>query len=252
MNRNGQKNRRLYISISLLVFLMLNLYFLDAEARSKRRHKRAKLNIVVNQILKLDGVLTRNGQPAPEFSGVKDGDVLETGERSVAIIRIPGLGLFRMGPQTKFRMTKFQGRDLTRLELLSGNLTVLFKRLGDHEMILPRGLIIPQGANFLASTNGKEVDDVVLCAGKIKVKAFNAADEEEKVEQVKKKPTATPAPSPSPSPAEGLITELVLTSSGDVKHVQFVDEGIQTKVSGEAKNCDTKLITDLESLYGLP
>ncbi|MDZ4676472.1 MAG: hypothetical protein SGI74_03095 [Oligoflexia bacterium] len=264
------------LSTTVFAFLIFNLFSVDAEARKK---KRSKLNIVVNQILKLDGTLTRNGEPAPEFSGVKDGDLLETGERSVAIIKIPGLGLFRMGSQTKFRMTKFQGRDLTRLELIGGDITVLFKRLGDHEMILPRGVIEPLGASFKASTDAKEIDNVVLCSGKLKLKAFTKAEENERAAEANPKPkgkkssltkinqtaiigmpvvaapvvtTASATPAPTDTPSDKLPTEITLTLESESKYVQLVDQGLEIKPKGEIISCNQKLMADLESLYGLP
>ena len=98
----------------LIVFICVSFFQVEAHAKKKKKFKGI---IIVNQILKLSGTISVNGNPTPEYSGFKEGDTLETGEKSFAVLRIPGLAIYRLGPQTKIKLTKFSNRDNSKFEL---------------------------------------------------------------------------------------------------------------------------------------
>jgi hypothetical protein len=255
------------ILICISVFLLFNG---DAEAR---RHRKFKGVVIVNQILKLDGTITKNGVDVPEYSGVKQGDVLETGEKSQAVIRIPGLGIFRMGPKTKFILTQFNNRDSSRFSLQNGGLLALFRRFGDHEVILNQGVIKLQGTTFYAiSPAGGKIDQVCLCQGKIKVVANESEDAEPTAEPtapkgtplfkaslsaevkpgiVKVEPTAVPTAAPTALPTNPRALEIV--SNGEHRQCEISQDGIVMKDKSTLIDLhpDSE-IKELESLYALP
>lgn len=237
-----------------------------------RRKKKFKTPVIVNQILRLTGTMTINGDPTHEFGGVKEGDVLETGGNSWSIFRIPGLGIYYLGADTKVKLTKFSGRDVTKFELLKGNLLCIYKRLGTHEVHADDAVVIPAGNapsnTFWVSEQDKDAA-VFLWDGKI---------------QIQSRETHTaPAPpivaSPTPSISKAQITEsnvpvdskvdpvkpvekietptfvhdmTIFTKNSWLKYLVTKDEGVKEKGELKIPPPDTKTISDMESLYALP
>jgi hypothetical protein len=162
----------------ILALMMVPLFQSPALARRKRKFKGV---IIVNQVLKLDGTMTLNGHPAPEFSGVKEGDVIETGEKSFAIIRIVGLGIFRMGPLARLKLKSFHNRDESKFELEGGEVLSLFKRPGSHEMDMPHSKLNLHQSVFIARVGNGDGDEVQLIDGRIVVKDLLAKKDREAV-----------------------------------------------------------------------
>jgi hypothetical protein len=232
------------------------LFSFAAEAR---RHKKFKGVIIVNQILKLDGHVTRNGVDAPEYSGVKQGDILETPEKSAAVIRIPGLAILRMGSNTKLKLTQFNDRNEARFELLSGELLALFRRVGTHEVKLPKSTIKLHGTTFIVAIKDSKTEELRLDDGKIEVALRNppAAEKPTPPPTPTPEPTAVPtpvasplfhaslsapatptpaatpkivaSPTPTPSPTAGLPTEVTMTATTDPQFCEILDSGINLK-----------------------
>ncbi len=260
---------------TIFVFALIELFILllDVSPAEARKHHKFKGVIIVNQILKLSGTITNNGTAAPEFSGVKEGDVLETGDKSSAVIRVPGLAIYRLGEKTKVRLTKFANRDHSKLQVFNGEVLILYKRLGDHEITTPQSSIVPEGA--AAQTLGVRVraadkpgdrstDEISLWDGKIQIKSLNAPMPKTSVAD------ATPVKSKVPQLMAEKISDapkgmnvavnpssdsephaIELISQRSFKQVVASGDGLEEKKSGKDLP-DLKLVDDLESLYGLP
>jgi hypothetical protein len=242
----------------LLIFLALTFV---PQAHARRRHK-FKGVVVVNQILKLEGRILRNGEDAPEFSGVKQGDLLETQDKSSAVIRIPGLAIFRMSPNTAFRLTKFNDRNESRFEVTNGAVLALFRRPGEHEFVLNHSVIKLHGTTFYAVTSREgKVDQLCLCDGRVTVDAKenrkpSSAPAKSAVPSAAPTATATVAaqptptksplfgtsltaegspkptpvpPTPTPAPTPKLPLEVVLSSNNEHKQCEISADGIEMK-----------------------
>lgn len=243
------------LSVAMAVF-----FSAEEGAQARRRHRKFKGVIVVNQILKLSGTITNNGKPVPEFSGVREGDVLETGDRSYAVIRIPGLGIFRMGEKTKICLTKFWNRDKAKIELMSGELFSLFHRFGNHEVKLPRSTAsLDEEATFYASTVVSDgSDDYCVCDGKVQIKAKEAeptvaaANTPAPVAAATPASTATATPAPTPTPTPN-VSELKISSRWMHKAVHVHGgNAIESAENSLLRKHGEALIQELESLYDLP
>ncbi|MBK9293502.1 MAG: FecR domain-containing protein [Oligoflexia bacterium] len=223
----------------ILLFLMAFLIFVtsvDAEARRKKR-RRSKGVVIVNQILKLSGTMSIDGKDVPEFSGVKEGNLLETGEKSYATVRIAGLLILKMSPQTQLKLTKFMNRDNTKFELLKGEVLFIFKRLGTHEVLTPKSKIIPIG-NFASNTffisNLTDGDEIALWDGKIQVSSLKAP------------------PVVNPETKEETKVEKAFTSQKNYIDFFVDDESIEEEKESTATLPDIRVMQELESLYALP
>ncbi len=162
---------------SIIVFLVCwGIIFAESSSEA-RRHRKFKGVIIVNQILHLDGSATNNGQPAPEYSGVKQGDLLATDDRSSMVVRIPGLGIYRLGPKSKFKLTSFSDRNESRFELLTGELLALYRRTGYHELKTPRGIISVHGNSTFVVTTESKSELICACDGKLHVQNMVPPDE---------------------------------------------------------------------------
>jgi len=263
------------VRITTLIFTVCFLFSLGAQAR---KHKKFKGVIIVNQILKLDGHVTRNGVDAPEYSGVKQGDVLETPEKSAAVIRIPGLAILRMGANTKLKLTQFNDRNEARFELFSGELLALFRRVGTHEVKLPKSTVILHGTTFLVAIS--KVESFRLDEGKIEITLRNPPPLPAKSTPIIEPtpvasplyhaslsaaatPTlavskpATPAPTPMatstpmPTATPGLPTEVTLAATTEPHFCDVTDDGINLKPEHKL-DAQQSEIKELESLYALP
>jgi hypothetical protein len=256
------------VSKTLIVLLCVNLFFTNiAEAR---RHKKFKGVIIVNQILKLTGTITRNGEDAPEFSGVKQGDVLETADKSSAVIRIPGLALFQMGPNTKLKLTQFNDRNESRFELFYGDFVALFRRVGVHEVKLPHGLLRLHGTTFFVlSPKDAKSDQICLEEGRIDVSVLESFVKPEPAPTAVGTPlyhaslsaAATPTggtvPSPTPTPAPTVqpvsSTSAQLTTTDEPKSCEVTAQGVDLNPHGNIAALHSKEeLRELESLYELP
>lgn len=242
------KNRRLLLIFLLSVFALMAS---APEAHARRRKK--KVNYVVNQILKLEGIIANNGRPAVEFSGIKQGDVLETGPDSYAVIRVPGLGIFRMGPQTQLKMTKFMDRNETKLELIKGELLALYRRVGVHELKSANGVVSPKGATFhLTSRPGEKSDLLCLCDGRLVLPEIPSQAPLAATEGAAKSDgPQLSAESGGKQPAVGAQPSQINSEKGH-KLFGLTPKTIEPQESSSPKAHSDSLIQDLESLYALP
>jgi hypothetical protein len=271
------------LRIYTLGFAALLIFsFLTGAPAEARRHKKFKGVIIVNQILKLTGKLTRNGEDAPEYSGVKQGDVLETGDKSEAVIRIPGLLILQMKPNTKMKLTQFGNRDNSRFEILTGGVLFVFKRNGDHTLKLNRSTItIHQPTTFfVVSAQESKFDQLCLCDGKVGVEVREPLKKKsniiiaetqapppnpkapailkaENTPTLDSTPKSSPTPSPTPTatatPEPTPASTMEVTSNNENKQWEISEDGIVSKPEGkllELHNQDQ--IKELESLYALP
>lgn len=252
--------------------LLLVVTTVVASPSEAKRHKKFKGIVIVNQVLKLRGTLTNNGQQAMEFSGVKEGDLLETGPNSMAIVRIPGLLVMRLAEQTKVKLTKFGNRDRSQIDVIAGQVLFMVKRLGDHAFNFPEAVVKPQGAAtqiFLIQAE----QGLGLWDGKIKISSKNfkgapvkssepVATAEIKEEKPNEAPLgsniavlAKPENRVIETPLE--LSEITLASSKTYKWVQVKITGltIQEAVPSAQEKITTALpeqIQELDSLYSLP
>ncbi|CAM5999550.1 unnamed protein product [Sphagnum balticum] len=275
----GKNNNVKHLSTVLALVLALS-FFLEAPSAEARRRKKFKGVIIVNQILKLKGTIKRNGLDVPEYSGVKQGDLLETAEKSEAVIRIPGLGIFRMGPSTEFKLTQFNDRNESRLTLVSGSLLALYRRQGNHELTLNHSQIKIHGTTFLAlSPRDGKLDQICLCDGKITVSVYEPKQRKPKgvatpagvpaaspvasiapsaSPAVNVTPTlvmasATPTAAPSPPAQTAMSKELVVASKDEHKMCEVSAEGVELQTVNKLLDLHTTAeIKELESLYNLP
>lgn len=223
--------------LSLLILIATVIFSTnDAEAKRKKR-KKSKGVIIVNQILKLSGTMTIDGKDTPEFSGVKEGDTLETGEKSYAVVRIPGLVIFKMNPQTQLKLTKFMNRDITKFELTKGEALFVYKRLGQHDLITPKAKINPVGnskSNTFFVSNLTDGDEIALWDGKIQVASLKAP--------------------PQINPETKEETKVEKTFSAKQEYIDFFvdDESLEEEKESTATLPDLRTIQELESLYALP
>ncbi len=240
----------------VLLLMTLSLFSIAAEARKKK----FKGVIIVNQILKSAGTMTDNGTPAPEFSGVKEGDVLETAPASFAMVRIPGLGIFRLGAATKIKLTKFYNRDTSKFELFKGELLSVYKRLGQHEVKLPGATVYPNGnsnSNTFVTVAG-EKNLVGVWDGKLVIKAANAlpADTAAPQPALLTNPTPSKTPElksdPNAPPAVATRSEITVASKDTYKKVVVGSQGLEEKEESAVSLPDIKIIQEMESLYSLP
>ena len=271
-----------------LSFLMIPVFQGQAFARHKKKFKGV---IIVNQILRLDGTLTVNGNPAPEFSGVKEGDILETGEKSYAVVRIVGLGIFRLSPLSRMKLKSFHNRDESRFELFGGEVFSVFKRPGTHEMKLPHSVVSLHQSIFIARTGGGDGDEIQLFDGKIEVKdlidssigepttsgpaiasappngisldakvpAPNTISKAEikapskNIVDVVPHPVLAPAPTSAiESVKQDLPREATVSPDGHPKLIRLTPAGVAI-VDGQFNDDGVKKnVSDLESLYALP
>lgn len=269
-------HRKLLTLIAAFVFLSLSLKPDGAEARRRKKYKGP---IIVNQILRLDGTMTDNGAPTTEFAGIKEGDVLETGPKSSAVIRIPGLGIYRLGENTKVRLAKFGGRDISKFEVNKGDFLCIYKRLGSHEVSSLTASVHPNGNSasntfWLSDLEKKSV--VALWDGKIDIKAKNAP-----AEVPAQAPSPTPTPTPSPTKEAELkasnvpvdskiaptvepkpipmpinpkfVSDITATAKNELlRYVITPEKGLEQKEEPGVAPPDSKIIKDMESLYALP
>lgn len=245
--------------------IILSFSTLTAEAR---RHRKFKGVIVVNQILKLEGTITNNKNPAPEYSGVKQGDLLETGDKSAAVIRIPGLAIFKMDANTRFHLTSFSNRDESRFEVEKGTVLAVFRRAGHHVFKLSKGVLTLHGTTFLSRVTG-DGDEVCLCDGKLAVQLKNEkratasvtpspspytgpviSAEPERGASPKLELKASPAPTPTAAPTP--VKEIEISSSNEHKQFLISDEGIVVKGLKLLDVHSSREIQELQSLYDLP
>ena len=255
------------------------LLFLCPHAEA-RKH-RFKGVIVVNQILKLDGTINNNGKQAMEYSGVHQGDVLETGDKSTAVIRIPGLAIFKMYANTRLKLAGFNDRNESRFEIEKGSVLNVFRRPGHHVVTLSHGVLTLHGTTFLAKVSEND-DEVCLCDGKI---SALVKGQKRKTASVTTTPTPTPtstpvppstatssttnpnegptisaAPTPAPSaevspvpsPAPSPIYEIEVSSSNEHKQFAITADGIEVKDLNLLNSHTNQEIQDLNSLYDLP
>jgi hypothetical protein len=148
----------------------------------------------------------------------------------------------------------------------------LFRRFGDHEVILNQGVIKLQGTTFYAiSPAGGKVDQVCLCNGKIRVVANeNESDSAEATPEptapkgtplfkaslsAEVKPGIVKAP-PTPAPTTAPPTTprtLELVSAGEHKQCEISDAGIILKDKSTLVDLHPETeVKELESLYALP
>ena len=99
--------RQDYIKMRFLLTMTLVAFLFSPVSEAKRR-KKSKLVVPANQIMRLEGKATVNGEPAMEFMGLKNGDEVETAPESVAVLRVSGLGLFRLKENTKFKLKQIK------------------------------------------------------------------------------------------------------------------------------------------------
>lgn len=209
------------------VFLIIGI-LISSNQSEGRRKRRAKLNLPVNQILKLEGQVQNNGSQAQEFSGVKDGDVLETSDKSFAIVRVPGLGLYRLGPKTKVKMSKFANRDETRVEVLTGEVFAMIKRLGSHSIQTPKSqMSSSQGFLALASNVGGE-EEIAIYDGNVEIKS-NAAQESDQSSASQK-----------------------IKTKNEKRLCKVLEKEIQCKDPAPPDENFKKLLDEMQSLYALP
>jgi hypothetical protein len=262
---------RRQIIVALVSLFAVTLMSEDGQAR--RRKRRSKGKVIVNQILKLDGTITNNGRPAVEFSEVKQGDLLETGASSYAVVRVPGLGLFRMGPQTQFKMTSFMDRNNTKLEITKGEVLALYRRMGDHELKSANGVVSPRLATLhLTSRPGEKSDLLCLCKGRLALPQIaSTASQAPPASASQTPPAASPAaavgvtavtPNASAKSEPQLSVEaggkippevpMQIESSGEHKRFELAPKNIEPREVSPPKAHSESLIQDLESLYALP
>ncbi len=273
----------------ILIFTIMLAILSGVDDAHARRHRKFKGVIIVNQLLKLDGTATNNGQPALEFSAVKQGDVLTTGEKSSAVIRIVGLGIFRLGPKTTFKITRFSDRNESRMELIGGEVLSVYRRPGNHEFKTPRGIInFHSAVTFFASGQSEAKSGFVcLCDGKINLQNIISSSEAARralpvvmpsaflnkapvesapgksapvISAIKGAPPApapvlaspSPVEEPSPSPPKEFVDDSNIASQWNHKQIQLSENGIEVIENEPPKDHSDKQIKELESLYSLP
>jgi hypothetical protein len=247
-----------------LILFLASLIFVStlgdsAEAR-RRRKKRVRGKIIVNQILKLEGTITNNGNPAMEFSEIKQGDVLETGESSYAVVRVPGLGLFRMGPKTRLKMTSFMDRNNTKIEMTGGEVLALYRRLGEHQFVTPNGIISPRAATFQVLNRTGEKNEILChCDGRLDFPEIESSpgmqapstglDAPAKAALVVQIEAQLSAESGGKIPA---AHPLQIVSEWAHKPYELSPKKLEPREDASPRAHSENLIQDLESLYALP
>jgi hypothetical protein len=255
--QNENLKRLTFFQCVLLILLCLT--FISASSFAKHK-KKFKGIIIVNQVLKLDGTLKINGNLAPEFSGVKEGDVLETGEKSVAIVRIVGLGIFRMSPKARFKLKSIHNRDESRFELIDGEVLSVFKRPGSHEVRLPHSLMSLHQGIFAGRVGNGDGDEVQLLDGKIEVKdlILHTSDSlNPKIPptnsiskaEIKEPPKTIVDVAPHP---ESQTSEQADLANGHAKLIRLTPSGVSVIDQDIAGSEIKRNLSDLDSLYALP
>lgn len=223
------------ISRTLTFFILFLLVFSFTDAEARRKKKKFKGPIIVNQILRLNGSMKINDTPTQEFAGIKEGDILETGENSWAIFRIPGLGIYYLGPQSKLKLSKFAGRDITKFDLEKGNVLSIYKRLGTHEVRANEAIVSPAGnspSNIFWVTS-QDADSVIyLWDGKVQIQASQPE-----------------AQAPTPSFVKDVTA---VTKTSWQKYLVSKTDGVKEKEELKLAPPEIKTIHDMESLYALP
>ncbi len=220
------------ILISMLIFSLLD----GTTAEARKRKRGPKLQVPANQVVKLEGTATVNGQPAVEFMGIKTGDEIETGEKSVAAVRVAGLGIFRLNEKTKLKLKQVGDRNNSVVELESGQVLALYRRLGNHTFVTPKAkFMIKEKTTLFASG-----DEICLCNGSITT-------------HFSPKGAASPAPANAAVAATAVAAEpQVWSADPNHKIIVFTESGPVLGSQKELSGHSNKLIEDLDAIYALP
>jgi len=185
--------------LSLVLISIFLIQFSNSDhAEARRRHRsRSREPVIVHRLLNLKGTALIDGKVAPEFAGIKEGNLIETKEDSYLIARMVGLGMFRLGENSRVKLQRFLNRDKLKMEALKGDVLVFIKRPGEHLITAGDQVItINNDAIVRIKVNDNHEAQVCACKGEFKSSARNSATESSTAAVTSSPNTAAPTPSP--------------------------------------------------------
>jgi hypothetical protein len=234
---------------TFIAFLAIGLLFTSnfAEARKRTpRKSRSRGPIIVHRILNLKGVALIDGIQAPEFAGIKEGNLIETKADSMLLARMVGLGMFRLGENSQVKLLKYLNREKLRMEALRGDVLIFLRRPGDHQIIAGDQVItIQKDAIVRIKMNQGEDAQICACKGEFKSAAKGSAKQSSAAESSPTPVQLSPVvlSSPANSPANLVVAAEPSATPEPIKEVAVVTPQMC------CKGIDLDV---MDSLYSLP
>lgn len=120
----------------------------------------------------MSGIVLLNGQPVKLQTQVKNGDTIETGDKSFCIIRINSKSVIRLGKNTFFiyRISDTENTFELRKGWLSGLTRKKFVKSESYNISTPTGTAAVRGTSYCIVAESPESSYFCVCNGTVTVK----------------------------------------------------------------------------------
>lgn len=221
----------------LVIFAICTLNVSTSEARGRKK-RGPRGPIIVHRMVNMKGTVSIDGVQIPEFAGIKEGNLVETAADSMALFRIAGLGLFRLGEKSQIKIVRYTNRDKARFEIYKGEFLAFIRRPGEHQLVAGDKILhVTDEATIRIRMNGK-VPEICTCSGSFKLESRNQSD------------SAKPTPLPSPEPS---IVGIAASPGANADAVAALASPLPvTPLPSPAACCAGIDLEALDSIYRLP